>query len=232
MESFLENFISQKQFLIKSFWAGKLLQELKLSEDGQDKLTDYLESNKGTSSPRLVLHPSLTSDYLGHSLPYLISEAMTSLKVKETSLSPRVHELVTESPPMLFQHDSPCLLECSATLNWSVVSKYILEGNGRACIYDFEIPRFNYFLFYFLTHVVAGCILRTNNDSDFAENAKKCKALARHVSQQILEDEALKCRLKDAANFSWTSQPQVSKNLIFATSCGSDQSLHWHKVFG
>lgn len=131
MERILENFISQREPLSKSFWAGKLLRELKLSEDNQDKLTDYLVSNQEPPS----LHTHSASDYQGHSLSTLISEALISLKAKKTCLSPRVHELVTESLPCekaVAPHHIPlCTLESSATLNWTLVSTYMLDGNGK-----------------------------------------------------------------------------------------------------
>ena len=151
MEEELEIFISQKESsaLVKSFWAGKLLQKLKLGKDDRDKLADYLLCHEDRLTPQFKLTPHQSFDNQSHSLSNIITEALSTLTICETSLSARVHRLLTvcvqtTDSAVGPQNDHPqYLLEPDATLNWRLVSKYMLGGNSE--------DKINLFVFYFKT---------------------------------------------------------------------------------
>lgn len=98
---------------VRSFWAGKLIQELHLTEE---QISSLKES-------------AATFDHIDK--PHL-REALQCLNSCETSLSPRVHGLICGEtaplslPPGLVGGASP-MLE-SGTLNWTRVPHYLGEG--------------------------------------------------------------------------------------------------------
>lgn len=119
MESYLAKAIEEKSVAIKSFWYGKFLQYL-YSEgiicDDQESLmkrtTEF--ENHSNSVPSLIL---------GKSLWVHVNEAKTELVKCQSSLSPNVCVLVTQSIPLQVPDDIPCYLDDNdLTLNWSLVA--------------------------------------------------------------------------------------------------------------
>ena len=211
MDRAIENFVSpsQNSSLVKSFWAGMLLRELRMDgnhgsdhkhESSQDPLPTIL-------TPHLCMKKTPTST--------LVSDAVQALTMTETSLSPSVHQLVTMPVPLeelqrLGQADQDDgVLDSNAMLNLSIISHYLLGGNDRALIV------FILFIFY----KSFPCVGLSDESPrgpralfapDIAAGAYKCKVLAHCVYRKICADEKLIDQLKDVSNFLWTSQPQVS----------------------
>ena len=117
MESYLVKAIEEESVAIKSFWYGKFLQYL-YSEgimcDDQESLMKRTTENYSNNVPSLIL---------GRSLWVHVNEAKTELVKCQSSLSPNVHVLVTQSIPLQLPDDIPCYLDDNdLTLNWSLVA--------------------------------------------------------------------------------------------------------------
>ena len=133
MDRAIENFVSpsQNSLLVKSFWAGMLLRELRM--DGSDHKHESSQDPLPTTlTPHLCMEKIPTST--------LVSDAVQALTITETSLSPSVHQLVTMPVPLeelqrFGQEDQyDGVLDSNAMLNLSVISHYLLGGNDRALI--------------------------------------------------------------------------------------------------
>lgn len=118
--------------LVKSFWAGKVLQDLHLTEKDLGIISK--KSSKDTAEGEtLHLPPSIPHDAL-------TSDALCCLATCETSLSVRVRSVVTgegigeetETPSsgvMAHSDDRTKLMFSDGTLNWTQLTGY-LEGEG------------------------------------------------------------------------------------------------------
>ena len=120
----MDEFFNATSQLVKSFWAGKVLQGLDLTEDDLDIASkDAAEGATLDLPPRPSPHDSLTSD------------ALCCLATCETSLSARVHSVVTgeetETPSSgaMVHSDDRAVICSDGTLNWTQLTEY-LEGEG------------------------------------------------------------------------------------------------------
>ena len=118
MEPYLVKAIEEKSIAIKSFWYGKFLQCLHSEGiicDEQESLMKRITEfeNHSNNAPSLIL---------GRSLYVHVNEAKTELMKCQSSLSPNVRVLVTQSIPLQVSDDIPCYIDVNDfTLNWSLV---------------------------------------------------------------------------------------------------------------
>lgn len=119
MEPYLAKAIEGESVAIKSFWYGKFLQYLHSEGiicDEQDSLVKTTTESENHSN-------NVPSFILGQSLCVHVNEAKTELMKSQSSLSPNVHVLVTQSIPLQVSDDIPCYLDINDfTLNWSLVA--------------------------------------------------------------------------------------------------------------
>lgn len=100
MERFEHSFSTRDSLLIKTFWAGKVVQELHLTTE--DELNPQPPQDQGQAQ--------------------LISDALHCLTLSETSLSQKVHGILLDSEDELTGNQKPLLSD--GTLNWSKISEY------------------------------------------------------------------------------------------------------------
>lgn len=128
MEEFAE-FPSFSSNLIRSFWAGKLIQELHLTEDELHTSSRTRESSHDHSNPPHSPPPNINDQ--GQPSQLLISDALQCLAQCETSLSPRVRGIVTgheQQESAEFASDGHILCTSNGTLDWSEVANYLDKG--------------------------------------------------------------------------------------------------------
>ncbi len=127
MSNFILSEESQKSALVKSFWAGIFLRELKFHGQSAQVLTDV-----GLCVER-------------DSLSAVETDAEHALTVKNTSLSPSVHKLLTEDAE-ISQTDFTDVLDAhNGTLNWIFLARYIEgEGNSNSLIKCLPFQCLNY----------------------------------------------------------------------------------------
>ena len=108
MEVFLHKFRTHDSQLIRSFWAGKMVQDLHMATE------DELKAAGQSSSP-----PSHGQRQAEH-----VADALQCLVLSETSLSQKVQDILTdgEGEPPSLRGESPLLSD--GTLNWSKLSRY------------------------------------------------------------------------------------------------------------
>ena len=139
LEDNLSSPASQASSLVKSFWAGKLLSKLRDTDDPHTPGTHkYVASTTSESCTSQSRSPSAEEQ----SVSSLRTDALYALSVKETSLSPGVHNLLTipvsNEEITEFNHkvDKNSILDArSATLNWKTLARYLLGGKRVARIY-------------------------------------------------------------------------------------------------
>ncbi len=104
MERFEHSFSTRDSLLIKTFWAGKVVQELHLTTEDE-------------------LNPPCHQPPQYHQgQAQLISDALHCLTLSETSLSQKVHGILLDSEDELTGNQKPLLSD--GTLNWSKLSEY------------------------------------------------------------------------------------------------------------
>lgn len=112
----MDEFSNASSQLVKSFWAGKVLQELRLTEEDLSSIKDAAEGH---------LPPSPHDT--------LISDALCCLATCETSLSVRVHSIVTSEEikeGTAMYSETPSVMHSDGTLNWTQLTEWYLEGEG------------------------------------------------------------------------------------------------------
>lgn len=117
MEGYVLKFSSQSSALVKSFWAGKIIQTLTHSTSSSTTASGSSPSREHDDQPLVQQE--------------LVSAALDCLKRHETSLSARVFDTISQSE--CNESDEECLkfLDAEGTLNWEVVSQYLGRGGGR-----------------------------------------------------------------------------------------------------
>lgn len=108
MEDLVHNFSTEESHLVKSFWAGKLIQDLQLAE-GNPLLASQTSPRKSPSQ--------------------ILIDAFQCVERHETSLSPRVHSIIVggRNREVHSSIEKGRLLCSNGTLDWSEVTK-ILDG--------------------------------------------------------------------------------------------------------
>jgi len=121
-----------KSSLVESYWAGKLLSELRKGDvDSHTPEThNHAIKNPILPSPLCTSQPAVEQP-----VSSLEKDALHALSVKETSLSPGVHRLLTipvsdeEMSEFYQNNDWNDILDAStATLDWKVLGCYLLGG--------------------------------------------------------------------------------------------------------
>lgn len=126
MEELVENFSSSNSTLIKSFWAGKLIQKLQDDDHQTSSLQGEQPAVLTSSNPPCP--PCSHVDNQESPYQQLILESLHCLKKLETSLSPRVHDIIADGVEAPSSSVEKEIIQPNGTLNWNVVSRYINEG--------------------------------------------------------------------------------------------------------
>ena len=116
--------------LTKSFWLGHFLQSVpRQTLQACHRQLQSKESN--TSLANDAVSTSLVVG--GRTLLQHVQDALHCLKVRETSLSPNVFELITKSVPASFSNRSgPSDFLCQDyTLNWFKITDFLGEGRKQ-----------------------------------------------------------------------------------------------------
>ena len=125
MEGFALRFSTSGSQLVKSFWAGKIIQQLHLTEEDLERgLATPTGFSAGTAATPFSLP---TSDSTTPASQPPLEEVFKCLARCETSLSPRVHAMICSCTKEATSHALPvggAPMHSDGTLDWTKVAQY------------------------------------------------------------------------------------------------------------